>query len=349
MQLHLNNVSHYHGKTPILYNLNLELEAGEIGALIGPSGAGKTTLLSCIAGLEAVSGGEITIGAKLMSSPDTHVPAEKRSVGMMFQDAALFPHLSVRDNIAFGLKGPQDAQRKRVEELAATCEIADKLAARPHELSGGQQQRVSLARALAPRPRLLLLDEPFSNSDALMRTKLIKELAAILAAEGTTALFVTHDQEDAFAIADRCGVIDGGSICQWDSAYNLYHRPNCAFVANFVGDGILLDAKLTSEHELSTELGVISAAGKLTTPLLQPGEPVKLFLRPDDIVLANGRGVPAEVTERSFRGADIIFTLRTRQGTHLYTVLPSRQNMEIGAQVSVAPEVEHVVIFPTVA
>ena len=349
MQLHLVNVSHYHGKNPILYNFNLQLNTGEIGALIGPSGAGKTTLLNCIAGLEKVRDGKIIIDDKLMSSSRTHVPPEKRLVGMVFQDAALFPHLSVKDNIAFGLSGSAESKKKRVEELAVTCEIEDRLEARPHELSGGQQQRVALARALAPRPRLLLLDEPFSSSDALMREKLVNEVAAILREEGTTALLVTHDQADAFAVADRCGVIDGGSICQWDSAYNLYHRPNCAFVANFVGDGVLLDAKLSSPHELETELGVISAEQKLTTPLLQPGELVKLFLRPDDIVLANGSGVSVTVADRSFRGADIVYSLKTEHGTDLFTVLPSREYMEMGTKVSVAPKVDHVVIFPTVA
>ena len=349
MQLELANVSHYHGRTPILNGLSLQLDEGEIGVLIGPSGAGKTTVLNCIAGLEELKGGTIHIGGGLASSADFHMPAEERNVGLMFQDAALFPHLSVRQNVAFGLRAGANGNDERVTEMLRTCAISDYADAYPHELSGGQQQRVALARALAPRPRLLLLDEPFSSADAALKLNLVQEVSAIIRQEGSTALLVTHDQNEAFALADRCGVIDAGSICQWDTAYNLYHRPNCAFVANFIGDGVLLDGKLTADDEVATELGPVKAAAPLTTPLLRTGNSVKMLLRPDDIVLTEtGQGSAAQVREKSFRGAEILYLLTTERGTDLYAVQPSRVDLEVGAAIAVAPQVDHVVVFPSI-
>lgn len=349
MQLQLASVSHYHGRTPILSGLSLQLEEGETGALIGPSGAGKTTVLNCIAGLEEVSGGAIHIGGVLASSADFHLPAERRGVGMMFQDSALFPHLSVAQNVAFGLRGAARSKRGRVAEILASCAMADYAEARPHELSGGQQQRVALARALAPRPRLLLLDEPFAGTDAALKASLLREVSDIIRREKSTALLVTHDQAEAFALADRCGVIDAGSICQWDTAYSLYHCPNCAFVANFIGDGVLIDGRLAAADEVATELGPVKAAAPLTTPLLEPGSSVKMLLRPDDIVLTEeGQGVAARVVEKSFRGAEILYKLATRAGTQMYAVLPSRHDLAVGADIAVAPQVEHVVVFPAI-
>ncbi len=349
MQLCLSRVSHRYGNKVTLAELSLSLEEGEIGALIGPSGAGKSTVLNCIAGLTPVSSGEISIGDRVVSSKGVHVPSEKRGVGLMFQDCSLFPHLSVAENIAFGLRGRRGKSGARVAELIETCRLQDLGDSRPHELSGGQQQRVALARALAPRPRLLLLDEPFSDSDAVLRASLIEEVAAAIRSEGATALLVTHDQSEAFAMADRCGVIDAGSICQWDTAYNVYHRPNCAFVASFIGEGVMIDGRLKSEREVVSEVGTIRSDRDLVTPLLRPGGSVKVLLRPDDVVLSANGGVAAKVTERSFRGADIFYTLETERGTRLLAVLPSRHDHAVGDEISVATEVEHVVVFPTVA
>ena len=265
-------------------------------ALAGP---GKARFLSCIAGLTKVSDGEISIGDRLVSSTNVHVPTEKRGVGLVFQDSALFPHLSVEENIAFGLKGNGRNNKERVEELVELCHIQDLEKRRPHELSGGQRQRVALARALAPKPRLLLLDEPFSNSDALMRSTLISEVKSAIEKEGSTALLVTHDQEEAFAIADRCGVIDAGSICQWDTAYNVYHWPNCAFVADFIGDGVMINATLSSDNELESELGTIRSEKNLTSPLIRQGGTVKVLMRPDDVVPSANGGIMTKVVAKS--------------------------------------------------
>ena len=347
MQLKLTSVSHYYGLGPVLVGLNLALAEREIGVLVGPNGAGKSTVLNCIAGLERIRTGTITIGGREVSSPTVHVPAEQRRIGMLFQEHALFPHLNVSANIAFGLSRGGWRSR-RVSELLELCRLKDFALARPHELSGGQQQRVALARALAPEPRLLLLDEPFSSLDPVLQSDLIREVREIIRVQGSTALMVTHDQEEAFAFADRCGVIDGGSICQWDTPYNLYHRPNCAFVANFIGEGTFIPGTLGSDHDVITELGTVHSEQPLSSLLLRPGSKVKLLMRPDDLVPDAVNGLAATVTERSFRGAGIYYRLRTTAGTELCTVMPSGDNLAPGARIKVRVEVKHVVVFPSV-
>ncbi|MCY4325836.1 MAG: ABC transporter ATP-binding protein [Betaproteobacteria bacterium] len=348
MQLEFSNVNHYYGRRQAIGGLSFDLRQGEIGVLIGPSGAGKSTVLNCIAGLEPIVSGEIRIGGELASGTRVHVPAERRQVGMMFQDSALFPHLDVAGNICFGIAKRTD-RSTRLAELLELCRLADYAGARVHELSGGQQQRVALARALAPRPKLLLLDEPFCSSDAALRSELLAEVRQIIKEEGSTALMVTHDQAEAFEFADRCGVLDSGTLCQWDSPYNLYHRPNCALVASFIGDGALIPGTLVSEHEVETELGVVSSDQRLTTLLMEAGHKVKVLMRPDDVVLANGcGGTRAQVFKRAFRGADILYGLRTGAGTELYACLPSRHDLAAGDAIEVSLQVEHVVVFPAV-
>ena len=228
-------------------NVTLGLRAGDIGVLIGPSGCGKTTLLRAVAGLEPVSAGSIRLSGQTVSDANTHLPAEQRRIGMVFQDYALFPHMDVERNLAFGIQHLPAAQRKqRVREVLDLVGLAGAEKRFPHELSGGQQQRVALARALAPSPQLLLLDEPFSNLDVDLRERLAHEVREILKAAGATALFVTHDQLEAFAIGDMIGVMHEGLLHQWDDAYTLYHRPATRFVANFIGHGVFTPATIST-------------------------------------------------------------------------------------------------------
>jgi iron(III) transport system ATP-binding protein len=211
-----------------------------------------------IAGFEPVRAGEILIDGEVVTRPGYRLAPEHRRIGMVFQDYALFPHLTVRENVRFGLRSlPRRQSDDRVAELAALVGIGEALDKYPHELSGGQQQRAALARALAPRPELLLLDEPFSNLDVDLRERLSLELREILKASGATAVLVTHDQHEAFAIADEIGVLHDGRIQQWDSAYNLYHRPANRFVADFVGQGVFLPAKVLNPRQVEIELGVL--------------------------------------------------------------------------------------------
>jgi iron(III) transport system ATP-binding protein len=226
------------GPRTVVDGLSLELASGEIGCLLGASGCGKTTALRAVAGFEPLCAGQIRIGGEVLSSAHATVPPERRRVGMMFQDYALFPHLTAAQNIAFGLRDRTRPQRAaRVAELLALIGLPDAGPAYPHELSGGQQQRIALARALAPAPAVLLLDEPFSNLDADVRARLAAETRDLLVASGSTVLMVTHDQAEAFAIADRVGLMDGGRLLQWDRPEALFARPADRRVAGFIGRG----------------------------------------------------------------------------------------------------------------
>lgn len=232
------------GLKTVVQNLNLELEQGHIGCLLGASGCGKTTVLRAIAGFEPLRSGEIILGDQCISTPTYRVEPEHRNVGMMFQDYALFPHLTVAKNIGFGLRRLDKTTRgQRIEEMLELVGLSDFAQRYPHEMSGGQQQRVALARALAPKPDLLLLDEPFSNLDVDTRERLAFEVREILQKTGLTAILVTHNQAEAFAIADRIGVMNEGKIIQWDTAYGLHHAPVNDFVADFIRREALLNQR----------------------------------------------------------------------------------------------------------
>ena len=223
------------GLLPVVNHLSLGLQKGHIGCLLGASGCGKTTVLRAIAGFEPLRSGTIYLGNTLLSARGFQVEPQDRNVGMMFQDYALFPHLTIEKNVGFGLRQWDKEKRiARVRDMLELVSLADVAKRYPHELSGGQQQRVALARALAPEPELLLLDEPFSNLDVDTRERLAFEVRDILKDTGHTALLVTHNQAEAFAIADRIGVMEKGVIVQWDTPYGLHHQPASAFVADFV-------------------------------------------------------------------------------------------------------------------
>ncbi len=341
--LELDNVVVAYREKPVVCAVSLTVEAGEIGCLLGPSGCGKTTLLRAVAGFEPVRSGAIRLAGAAVSRPGQTVPPERRGVGMVFQDYALFPHLTVEANVRFGLRGrPREEARARAERLLGLVGLAERRDAYPHQLSGGQQQRIALARALAPGPQLLLLDEPFSGLDVELRESLARDVRRILKEEGITALLVTHDQLEAFAVADRIGVMADGCLLQWDSAYNLYHRPTARFVADFVGQGVLLPGTVTGDGRISTEIGTVG--GDLPEHC-RPGCRVEVLIRPDDLVDAE-QGVPAEVTDRAFRGADFLYTLRLPSGAQVLCLTHSHHRYAVGDTVHLRPEVKHAVVFP---
>lgn len=347
-QLEVESVSHRYGARATLDGVSFRVDSGEIGCLLGPSGGGKTTALLCVAGLEPVARGEIRIRGQRVAAPGFSVAPEKRRVGMVFQEFALFPHLTVAANVAFGL-GRDGAARARVDEALALCGLEELGDARPHELSGGEQQRAALARALAPRPDLLLLDEPFSSLDDDLRERLARQVRDILKSQKATALLVTHNQHEAFAMADAGGVLNQGELCQWGEIYNLYHRPQCAFVADFIGDGALVDGALAGDGAVEISLGRVAAGGGGGLgPLARAGDPLRVLLRPDDIVLRGESGRPATVVEKRFRGANTRYTLRLANGERVYSSWPSRENFEIGAEIRVGIEVRHLVCFPSI-
>ncbi|QDH69474.1 ABC transporter ATP-binding protein [Marilutibacter alkalisoli] len=288
------------GLLGVIDGLSLQLRRGEIGCLLGRSGCGKTTVLRAIAGFEPVRAGRIVLDGTVLASTDAVLPPERRRVGMMFQDYALFPHLDVAANVAFGLRrSPRDRRQTRVGELLELVGLTDKARAWPHELSGGQQQRVALARALAPEPALLLLDEPFSNLDIHTREHLAGELRGLLRAAGTTALLVTHDQAEAFAMADHVGVMHQGRILQWADAATLYRKPADRFVAGFIGRGGLVPA---------------AALG-----LEGEGE---VLLRPEHLRFAPDGPISARLLERTFRGPGSVCLLELAGGGHCEADLP---------------------------
>jgi len=342
-QLELQGISYAYKNQPVVRNLSLRLKQGDIGCLLGPSGCGKTTVLRTIAGFENIAGGSIVLAGETVSREGYTLPPEKRRVGMVFQDHALFPHLSVALNIAFGLKDWDKAEREdRVGALLKMVGLPNTGSKYPHELSGGQQQRVALARALAPCPSLLLLDEPFSSLDVDLRERIGQEVREILRAQGTTALLVTHDQFEAFAIADEIGVMSEGEIQQWDSAYNLYHRPANRFVADFVGEGVLLPGVVMDESHVQTELGTI--AGEI--PLeCKTGCQVDILLRPDDILHEDASTLQADIAKKAFRGADILYTLQLPSGRKVLSLVPSHHNHAIGEKIGIRLAVDHVVTF----
>ena len=328
--------------------LSFAIERGAIGCLLGPSGCGKTTVLRCIAGFETPTAGRILLNGEVVSSAQQNLPPERRRIGMVFQEHALFPHLSAARNIAFGL-AHEVSTRGRVQELAALTGITELLEKYPHELSGGQQQRVALARALAPRPDLLLLDEPFSNLDTGMRERLSHELRDIIKASGTTAVLVTHDQHEAFAMADEIGVMREGRIEQWDLAYNLYHRPVNRFVADFVGQGVFLPAKVLNANQVEIELGVLDGAiphaCQIGCAVCGKGCLADVLLRPDDVIHDDAAPTQAEVVHKAFRGAEILYTLKLASGRKVLALVPSHHNHALGERIGIRLDVDHVVAF----
>jgi iron(III) transport system ATP-binding protein len=325
------------------------LPAGGIGVLIGPSGCGKTTLLRAVAGLERASDGEVRLSGQVVESPAVHVPAEARRIGMVFQDYALFPHLDVGRNVAFGIDGlPRGERADRVAEVLTLVGLAGTERRMPHELSGGQQQRVALARALAPRPQLLLLDEPFSNLDVDLRERLAHEIRSILKAAKATALFVTHDQLEAFAIGDAIGVMHQGRLHQWDDAYTLYHRPATRFVADFIGHGVFANATLrevNGQVVVDTPLGPLADVAECPLPsAFRTGE-CEVLLRADDIVHDDAAPVKAQIVRKSFRGSEFLYTLRLHTGETILAHVPSHHDHKVGEWIGIRPEVDHVVTF----
>ena len=309
------NVRKSFGDFAALDGVDLELDPGRLLAVLGPSGCGKTTLLRCIAGFEEIDGGRITLGGRAVALPGVHLPAHRRQVAVVPQDGALFPHLDVAANVGFGLPRGR-ARSRRVEECLELVGLAGMGSRMPHELSGGQQQRVAVARALAPRPPLVLLDEPFSALDASLRAELRRDVRAALREDGATALLVTHDQAEALSMADLVAVMREGRILQVGAPADVYRTPVDPWVARFVGDAMLLPVEATT----GTDTGV-TALGPVTAPGLGGLDPdaTLVLVRPEQVRMGRGhddpRGVPASVSQVAYHGHDALVTLLLTDGS----------------------------------
>ena len=317
------------GASPAVWDVSFDVEPGEIVALLGPSGCGKTTTLRLIAGFERLDAGSVSINGRVMDDGRGYVPPEKRSVGMVFQDFALFPHLTVAGNIGFGLiRSSKREREERVRELAELAGLTEFLDRYPHQLSGGQQQRVALARALAPKPDVLLLDEPFSNLDTELRVQMRTEVRELLKAVGTTAVLVTHDQQEAMTVADRMAVMLGGRVEQIDTPDVVYHYPATRAVASFVGLGTFVPARIAGAVA-SSDVGQFTIDGP-------PGpDNVDLLLRPRDVTLTVDPEGIAVVQSRIFHGAEFTYRVQLPCGVTLQSNQPSHIDISPGTRVSV--------------
>ena len=342
--LELKSASVAFDRLKVVDAISFVLNEGDIGCLLGPSGCGKTTTLRAIAGFEPLVDGEIWIRGVRVSDTKNLIPVEQRHIGMVFQDYALFPHMTVKENIAFGLQRLRsDHKQNRISELIDLLEIAEFFNKYPHQLSGGEQQRVALARAIATRPQILLLDEPFASMDIELREQLAQEVRTILKQDGITAVMVSHNQLEAFAMADAVGVINHGQLLQWDSAFNLYHRPATTYVADFIGEGVFLVGKVVNDKTVETELGRITGTESLG---IEPDEAVEVLIRPDDVVHDDDSTLNAKVLDKVFRGSGFLYTLVMDNGTKLLSLVPSHHDHPVNEPIGIRLEIDHLVVFP---
>jgi iron(III) transport system ATP-binding protein len=330
MSVRLDSVSRSFGLTRAVERVTLAVHPGELFGVLGPSGCGKTTLLRLIAGFERPDAGTVTVGGKPVAGAGVWVPPERRRIGMVFQDYALFPHLTVARNVAFGCRR---GDRERVRQALELVGLQHKADRHPHELSGGERQRVALARALAPGPEVVLLDEPFSSLDASLRAGLRREVELILRDAGATAILVTHDQEEALTLADRLALMRDGRLVQVGPPEDVYAEPSERWAAQFVGEVNVLPGVLRGDA-VYTELGSFDLVRRTG------GEArghVHIAVRPEQLEFRAGREPNAEVVEREFRGHDVLYRLRHEAGRTLLVQLPSLELYEPGQRVFVRP------------
>lgn len=330
----------YDPHRPAIRDISLSVREGEILCLLGPSGCGKTTILRAIAGFEPVRSGEIFLSGRRVSSSSETIPTEERHVGMVFQEYALFPHLRAADNIAFGLSHLSRSEREsRVQEMLQLTGLQGFERRYPHELSGGQQQRVALARALAQNPVLLLMDEPFSNLDPDMAGRMRQDLHTLLRRMKTTTILVTHDHDEAFAMADRIAVLNQGMLEQIDSPELIYHLPSTPFVADFVGQADFITGHI-QQGMVHTELGEFpdTLAG-------EEGTPVVVMIRPDDIHLLPNKTAGSRIVARQFRGSENLYTVRLGSGQIVHSSESSTSVYQEGTAVEIRVSATHTVLF----
>ena len=344
--LEFRNIEHAYNGKPSVKNISLSVNPGEVVTLLGPSGCGKTTLLRLAAGLETPRSGEIWLDDKLVSDADHVVAPENRRVGYMFQDYALFPHLTVLENVLFGLSYKGSEAMRRGLDVLSEANIEKLADSYPHELSGGQQQRVALARALAPEPSVILLDEPYAGLDSRLRERIRDQMLHVLKSAGTAALMVTHDSEEAMFMSDNIVVLDQGEVCQTGRPVNLYCQPSTAFVAEFFGEVNRLEGKV-DQGQINTVLGSFAAPDALTD-----GDPVSIVIRHEALNIEpdyDGESANAFVMEARLLGRASLIHLSVPAGTeelHFHARVPGLNSLQQGAPVRITVDPAQAFVFP---
>ena len=329
LALDCTNLTKVYGGSPALSGLNLEVREGEVLTILGPSGCGKTTALRLIAGFDIPDEGDIEVGGRLVSGQGTYIPPERRNIGMVFQDYALFPHLTVEKNVAFGLpKGQRwEGRMRMILSMTGLIQLRSRM---PHQLSGGEQQRVALARALAPDPTILLLDEPFSNLDSQLRVRVREEVREILKISNTTALFVTHDQEEALYMGDRVAVLNDGRLEQVGNPEAVYHRPITSFVARVVGQADFLSVTYFN-GEAYTEMGALCQ-----NPTIPPQQGLEVMVRPHDIIIEQSKDGTGRIISKAFQGAYTVYGIVLNSGESVRSIHNDQQQYRLGTRVRVS-------------
>lgn len=328
--LRISNIHLELEKKEILKDINFDLNCGDIACLLGPSGCGKTSLLRIIAGLEKRAAGEVFLKGVIAQNSKKFIPPQKRNIGFVFQDFALFPHLNVNENIILGLLHLTNLEQKNIlEKMLELVKLQDFRNSYPHKLSGGQQQRVALARALAQNPTLLLLDEPFSSLDTELRYKLAEDVRSILKKLNMTAVLVTHDQTEAFSFADKIAVMKSGRFEQFSDSYNLYHYPKTPFVAEFIGEGMIVEGRLLQKF-------LPQFTGQLHG---------RVLVRPDDIIHDDNSELKALVAKKFFRGSHFLYSLSFDNGLQVYSLVQSHHDHTVGEKIGVRFDLSHIVEF----
>lgn len=345
--LKIANLSASYADEQVISNISFTLGEGELACLLGPSGCGKTTILRAISGFQQPAQGSIYLNGQLLADGQNSVSPEQRNVGMVFQDHALFPHLSVAENVGFGLsKLSNDDKQNRVNTMLDLVGMGQQSQRYPHELSGGQNQRIALARAIAPQPSLLLMDEPFSNLDTELRESLGYEVRKLLKELGMTAIMVTHDQHDAFSLGDQVGVMSQGALLQWDTSFNLYHAPNSRFIANFIGDGVFIRGQIQNNDVVNTNFGEVR--GEIHSEAIDGchnGKEVDLLIRPDDVKHNPNSSIRGQVARKAFKGAQTLYTINMDSGDTLMSLVPSHDDYQVGDIVGLQIDADHLVCF----
>lgn len=342
MKLEIENISLNLDGDRILRNLDLSVNEEEIVSIIGPSASGKTSLLRVIAGFENITAGKIKLNGQIVDDTSIVIKPQKRNVGIIFQDLALFPHLNCSENITFGIsKLPSKEQIQRLHRLEEVLSIAGISKKFPHEISGGQQQRVAIARALAPKPEILLLDEPFSALDEELKEKLLIDVKLLLKEEKITTIVITHNIKEAFQVSDKIAFLNNKKIMQIDSAYNIYHKPQTKEIANFCGIGSFINAKIVDANHVQTDLGKHFG---VTSPY-EIGTDVDIMIRPDDVIHDDDSTKSAQVIEKIFHGSDFLYKLKLNNGENIFCYTPSHHDHAINEVIGIRSEVDHLILF----